>query len=468
MTETPRTPGSRRQAPARRSVPWVLLLPVLAAVLVAGAAVAPSDDPAQAGPREVPVARSTYACAGAPDVATGQVEAGDEATARAVPGGDEVAGVADPRAWVRSTLADAGDDADALVVSQRGEASGAVGFVSGRLPGADGRGLVVGRCSGVVDDAWFTGLGSGQRHESRLLLTNLAATPAVVELRLWSPDGPVDGVERGGIVVDPGTSTTVELADVAAGEPELAVQVLRRRGAVAVTALDASTGASRGSELLDPVPAPAREVLVGGLPSGDRGRTLHVLNPSDTTARVGVEAIGEDGSFVPEGLDDVSVGAGRVGSFELPRSVGDGPVALRLTSATGIVAGVSVSPRGDDVAHVEGLDAWTGAAVVPTGGGLGTPRLVLTAPDGARTVTLEARDDDLQVVGTAEVDVAAGTTVEVTPGDELDLDGASSLVVRSEGGVVGAAQYTRGDRIASLALLAAPVEVLAPQVRPAP
>lgn len=473
MSKGTRARGGSRSRPAPgRGRPFTLaLLPVIAAGLVVAAGLAPAAPESSEAPRPVPARETTYACTGAPDVATGQVEAGTGATARALPGGDDVDGATDPQGWVRSDLADVlGGDADTLVVTQRGTASGAVGFVFGTLAKDRGEGLVVGRCPGVVDDAWYAGLGSGQRHLSDLVLTNLADTPAVVDVSLWSADGPVDAVGGDGLVIGPGDTRTVPLADLAAGEPDLGVHVARRRGAVAVAVLDTSTGASQGSELVSPAPEPARRLVLAGLPAGERGRTLHVLNPSGSTARVAVEVLGSDGAFVPEGLGEVKVGAGRVVSVAVPPSAGSGRVALRLVADTAVVAAASVSPTGDDTSVVEAVGPWTGPAVVPLAGGLGKPEVVLSAPgtDVDRRVVLEARDADLEVVSRAEVTVPAGATVGVDPDDELDLDGATSLVVRSTGGVVGAAQFSDGDRRASLALTAAPTEVLAPRVRPAP
>lgn len=462
--------GARRAAaPRRRRPDATFALPVVAVVLMVVAALVPSPSDEGEAPRPVPVPQSTYACSGAPDLLTGQVERGTEAEASERPGGDPVADVADPTRWLRSALPGPGDGPGSLVVAQRGEGSGAVGFVSGVLDEAEGDGLVVGRCPGVVDDAWFAGLGSGSRHLSDLVLTNLADTPAVVDVTLWSADGPVASVGGDGLVVDPGAVRRVPLADLAAGEPTLGVHVARRRGAVAVSALDTVTGASSGSELVSPVAAPARRTVVAGLPAGARGRTLTVLNPGRSTVRAKVEVLGEDGPFVPEGLAEVAVGAGSVTSVAVPRSAGSAPLSLRLVADAPVVASVAVDPDGDDVSVAEAGPAWDGPAVVPVGADLGRPGLVLSAPGTRdRRVVLEARSEDLDVVDRAEVTVPAGSTVDVDLADQLDLDDAVVVVARSDGGVVGAAQYRDGGRRASLALEAAPTDVLAPRVRPAP
>ena len=467
--ETRRTVDGRGRRTTRRSrrADPVLLVPLLVLGLVVAAALAPAGGEGEVAPRPVPVAQTSYACSGAPDVLTGQVEAGTAASATRMPGAAAVADAADPAAWVRSP-GDDGGEPSSLLVTQDGVAAGAVGFVSGVLDD-EGDGLVVGRCPGVVDDAWFAGLGSGEGHLGSLLLTNLADTPAVVDVSLWSADGPLEAVGGDGLVVDPGAVRVVQLADLAAGEPTLGVHLSRRRGAVSVAALDTLTGTPAGSELVAAAEAPARRQVLAGLPAGDRGRSLTVLNPGSEAARVRVEALGPDGPFVPEGLDEVRVGAGSVASMAVPRSAGSGAVALRLVSDVPVVASASAAPEEDDVAVVGAAPVWEGPAVAPLDGDVGTPDLVLTAPGGAaRRVVVEAVDADRRVVGRAEVEVAAGTTVGLDPADELDLGGATVLVVRSTGGVVGSAQYRDGDRRAALVLTPAPTRVPAPQVRPAP
>lgn len=457
----------RGRGPAR-GAPLVALLPLAALLLVLPVAlVAPGDDTDP--PRSVPVRETSYACAAAPTVLTGQVTPGGSAAARVVPGGDEVDDAVDPDRWVRSDLRAAVGRGDrSLVVTQRGTGAGAVGFAAGVLGAASGDGLVVGRCPGVVDDAWFAGLGSAQDRAGSLVLTNLADTPAVVDVTLWSADGPVDAVGGDGLLVDPGTTRTVPLADLAAGESTLGVHVSRRRGSVAVAALDTSTGAAQGSELVGPAPSASRTVVVAGLPSGRDTRTLTVLNPGTSTVRARVEVLGPDGPFVPEGLDEVRVRAGSVTSVELPSDVGRDGVSVRVR-ATGPVVASATAAGADDFSTLEQVGAWSGSAVVPVGEGLGTPELVVSTPgDRGRRLVLEARGPDQQVEDRAEVTVGAGATLSVDLARELDLDGATSVVVRSGGGVVGSATYRVDGRQAALALTAAPVEVLTPRVRPAP
>jgi hypothetical protein len=439
------------------------VFPVAAVVLVvAAASLAPADDtePARA-PELVPVTRSSYACpAGSViTVAAGQVAAGTSGTASVLPGRQASEELAGATTWRTSVV-----DGPGVIVDQDGSGSGAVGYFAGTAPKSGGGGLVVGACSGIVDDAWLLGLGSGNEHFSTLILTNLAASPAAVDLTLWGPEGEIDAVDADGIVIEPFSVRRIGIDELAAGESELAVHVQRRRGSVSAVVNDTSTSASKGTEPISPALAPTRRQVVGGLVEGTRGRTLLVLNPGTATARVDVEVLGADATFVPSGLETVSIEPGTVQAVTVPASAGSSAQALRLTSDQPVSATVRMTPTASDYAYAESSAPLTGPAVVPVDLGAQTsvPDLVLTAPGRAASVEVQAFDAAMAPLGSSTVALPAGTTTSVRPG----AAGAAYLVLRPTGDVVAAATYTDGDAISSLAVEDAPVRVAAPQVRP--
>ena len=301
-------------------------------------------------------------------------------------------------------------------------------------------------------------------------LSNLSASTAVADISFWGPQGKIDAIDADGIVIDPFTVRRVDLRDLAAGEADLAVRVERRRGSLAVAALDSSTAVFRGTDALEPTVAPRRDQLVAGMPSGTAIRTLLLVNPSSSTARVGVQVVGAKGTFVPKGLDSVKVDAGRFTEVTVPKSAGKDGAAMRLRSDQPVAASVRVAPNNKDRAVVEAMPVLDGSAVVPVdlGVGTGAPELVLTAHGRAGRVRLEAFDAKMGSLATSEVAVEADTTKTVDLGSRrvLDAKGIAYVVVRSDGAVAGAATYSRGNGIASLGLIEAPVSVLGPQVRP--
>lgn len=440
----------------------VLVFPLIAIGLVVAAAVAPIDDTATVGgPSAVAVTQSSYACpAGAViTVAAGQVSPGRTATASALPERTPVEQLGDASRWRAGVVG-----APGVVVEQQGSGSGAVGYFAGTAPASGGGGLVVGSCTGIVDDAWLLGLGSGNQHFSTLILTNLAGSPAAVDLTLWGPEGKVDAVDADGIVIEPYSVSRIRLDSLAAGESELAVHVHRRRGSVSAVVNDSSTATFKGTEPVSASRPPRREQVVGGLVEGAAGRTLLVLNPGSSTARVDVQVIGADGTFTPTGLEQVTVKGGTVQAVTVPDTAGSDAQALRLTSDQPVSAAVRLAPTTTDYAYAEATAALTGPAVVPVDLGQQgvAARLVLTAPGQEATVEVQAFDAAMAPLTSSTVTVAAGTTQIADVVAE-----AAYLVLRPTGQVVAAATYTKGDAISSLALTAAPISALAPQVRPA-
>ncbi len=441
--------------------------PVVAALLLGLAFLLPdgSDDERPPGP--VSVERAAYACPAGDgiSVTAGQIAAGTSATARSLPDRTALESLGDATSWRRDKV-----DASGVVMDQQGRGSGAVGFFSQIAGKAAGGGLVVGSCPPTVDDTWYVGAGSGGKHLTTVVLTNLSSSPAIADVSFWGPEGKIDAIDAEGIVVEPFTVRRVDLRDLAAGEAELAVHVERRRGSLAVAALDSFTAVFRGTDALDPTAAPRRDQVVAGMPAGPGTRTLMLVNPSTSTARVGVQVVGPKGRFAPKGLDSVKVDAGRFTEVTVPKSAGKDGAALWLRSDQPVAASVRVAPGAKDRAVVEATPVLDGSAVVPVDLGIGTdpPELVLTAHGRAGRVRLEAFDERMRSQATADVSVEADTTKTVDLGSTkvLDAKDVAYVVVRSDGGVAGAATYRRGSGIASLGLTEAPVTVLGPQVRP--
>lgn len=439
------------------------VFPLAAVLLVLAAwAVNPDDEAAPTPTRTVAVSQSTYACpAGSViTVASGQVTAGTSRTATALPGKTDDPALGDPAAWQQAVV-----DGTGVIVQQRGRSTGAVGYFAGTAPASGGGGLVVGDCPGVVDDAWFLGLGSGGKHFSTLILTNLGETNAAVDVTLWGPDGEIEGFDSEGIVIEPQSVRRIRLDALAAGERELAVKVHRRQGALSVVANDTSTATYRGTEPVSATQAPTRDQVVGGLVEGSSGRTLLVLNPGKATARVKVNVIGRKGTLSPTGLESIQVEAGKLKVVAVPKSAGTDEQALRITSDQPVSTTVRMSPTNKDYAYAESTPVLSGPTVVPVdvGADSGMPRLLLTAPAKGATVEVQGFDAAMKPLKTTTVTIPAGTTQGFTAPDK----GAAYLVLRPKGDVIAAATYAKGDKLASLALKAAPLTSRAPLVRPA-
>ncbi|WP_332643210.1 DUF5719 family protein [Aeromicrobium sp.] len=440
-------------------------IPLVAAGLVLGAYLAPesSEDPRPPGGAKV--TQTTYACpaGGGITVAAGQVSPGTDGTATVLPGKTAEKDLGGTKSWRTARV-----DGRGVIVEQQGRGSGPAGFFGLVSPKSGGGGLSVGSCSASVDSAWFLGLGSGVKHFSSVTLTNGTTAPAAVDLDLWGPDGKIDAVGAKSIVIKPHTTRRVQLEDRAAGEPELALRVLRRRGAVSAVVNDFSTAVFGGTEPVTATAPPRRSQVVGGLVSGANGRTLVLLNPGTTTARVEVDVIGPKSTFKPEGLDAIKVKGGSLRLVEVPSTAGGARQALRVTSDAPVAATVRMAPNELDYAYAESVLALDGPAVVPVklGEGVSAPDLILTAPRKTAAVQVFAYNRDMKELGEVTMSIEGGTTKHLDIAKKFKQKGIAYLVVQSKTEVYGAATYRDGGRVSSLALLSAPIRVLAPQVRP--
>jgi hypothetical protein len=441
-----------------------LLLPVIAAVLAFLAYLVPTSTEDPRPPSRVAVALASYACPAGKTitVAAGQVRPGASSTARVLPGNGKDPALSDASRWRTSRVAGEG-----VIVDQQGRRSGAAGFFAGKAPKAGGGGLVVGACSGVVDNSWMLGLGSGGKHFSTLILTNLANSAAVVDLDLWGLKGKIDAVNTKGIVVKPLTTKRVRLDTLAAGETELGLRVHRRRGTLSAIVNDTSTAIFRGTEPVSATDSPRRDQVIGGLVDGTDGRTLELLNPGSTTARVDISVLGPKNQFKPSGLSNLKVRPGALKLVTLPRSAGSDRQALHVTSDLPVAATVRMAPSNTDYAYAEAVPPLTGPALVPValGASAGAPDLILSAPKSDASAEVQAFDSHMRRVTSKTVAVKGGTTRHFDAGTQLKGRSIAYLVVRPKGDVIAAATYAKGEGISSLALVAAPVTVLGPQVR---
>lgn len=430
--------------------PLRFVLPLLALVLVAGAWFVPEpDEPVVAGGRSaVEVRQTTWACPVAADwtVAAGQVKAGREAVARAIPEGKVDPAWADAKRW--RTASPGGD---ALVLEQTGEGSGSVGFVSGERGDAS----VLGSCPSIVDDAWFVGLGDDGRSDAVITLVNIGENRAVADLSWWGANGPVQSSDTSGLVVEPGQRREVKVDEVAAGEGPVAVHVSRRRGALTAVALDA--GKDR-ADLVSPSAGPVTSQVLTGLPSGDS--RLALVNPATATAHVAVAVRGASGSFAAQGLEDVTVEPESTRVIDIPDAIDLRGGTLEVTSDLPVGASATVTD-GDVARVVPGRDI-SGPAVVPARMGGQAVRVTLTSEKAAE-VTIESFSATMKTLGTEKVTLEPGTSRALPATRER---GAAYVVMTpAKGDAVMAGMWVAGgDRLAAAPVRPAPVSVVAPGV----
>ncbi len=257
----------------------------------------------------------------------------------------------------------------------------------------DLRGLAAGACGTATGDAWIVGGETGTGRRASLLLTNAASAPAVVDVRLAGPDGPVDTPGARGLVVAPGQVRAVALGALAPAAGPLAVHVVARSGRVGALLHTARLRGAvpDGVDDVSPSAAPARSLVVPGVSVLPGGRArLRIAATTAAEAVVRYRVVGVAGEEAQPGSGVVTVPAG--GVAEVPLTLRPGHYAAWLDADTPVVAGavltVAGPPRGALRTVASDL-AWVPATGLLSGKVAGAvPRPVDARPDGSsRPVT---------------------------------------------------------------------------------
>lgn len=434
------TAGSSGAWWARPGTGLLLVVALLAAGTAVAVATAPDTGVVGAvesvPDRQVSVARAGAAC---PDPAVDQGTTTRVALAGTGPVGPTTgsarrAGTATLTTLRGSTLASfvapgsAAVDAAAGVgpLLARGSAGSAPGLAVSQLTRsteATMRGLAATRCVAPGTDFWFVGSGAVVGQRGRVYLTNPEPAPAVVDITLYGPDGPIDAPDGRGVSVAGGEQEVRLLDALSPGTTRFAVHVHARQGRVSAAVRDQQVDGLTplGADWVPAARPPARQVLVPGVPGEEGERLLQVVAPGDSDAIIRLRLVGEAGPFTPPGLDVLEVPAGSVAEVDLAPFTSGEPVTVELDADAPVTAGV----LSRTVPAAAGLSEIAYAAasapltpdtpgVVPEvrQGELLTSRLWLTAPEGdAVTVVLTPLPP---VAGTAtEVTVAAGSQLPV-------------------------------------------------------
>lgn len=452
--------GARRRAPKGpsrrpgRGTLVVAALPVLllALSLTAGGGTAPSSVTPRGGTS--PLTERIHACLqdGAPlpsadvlAVAAPGAEARPGGTLRLTPSsGDAPLRVTDlERGSRRAWDATAEGVAATTLVAEGGLAGG---LATVRVDRDSGGRLAVQECLAPGTHWWFTGAGAGLDHTSTLVLANPDPGPAVVDIRVLGPDGPVETVGTRGLTLGPGDTTALDLLEVAPQGDELAVEVTTSRGRVVAAVADrfsASAGADPGFEWIPAQARAARVVRLAPVAARASQYTVVVANPGAREARVEVAVAGATGSFAPTEGAEISVPPGTVVTSPLPRDVVREPVAVTLRSTSAVTATVR-AVDGNDHAYAAALTPSdrAGLAVLPDR--TRATAQVTAGADGA-SVRVQALAEDGTALRSRVLEVDPGAT-----GGWQVPQAAATVRVEPRKGSVVAAVALDGDGIAQV------------------
>lgn len=356
----------------------------------------------------------------------------------------------------------------------------------------DLRGLATTTCEPATTDIWLVGGGTQPGRRARLLLANPGVTPAVVDVAVLGPEGPVPAPASSGVTVAPGTQKALYLDAIAPGLSVLALHVQARSGRVATTLHDSVVrGTVPGGA--DDVPAtapPSRRLVIPGVaiaaPAPFRGRpggtlplqstaagavAVRVADPGGAEAVVRVHLVGPDGVVDLPGGGVMTVPAHGVADVVVT-GVPDGLYSAVVEADTPVVAAAVIgrSLAGSEVAGTAAAArggvpaaelAWSAAGrplqadtavALPSAStsavtALQTPavsmRLALAATGRPGRVVLAEVTGDAAIGPARTVEVPADRSVAV------DLAPASTAVLLradpAAGPVVGAVVLTASD-----------------------
>jgi hypothetical protein len=290
----------------------------------------------------------------------------------------------------------------------------AAGLVSARFDA----GPAAVSCRVPESDQWFTGLGAAARHTSVIELVNPDPGPAVADITVIGPRGPVDAPSLRGITVPGGRSLSLDLSREIPLRGELAAHVEVSRGRLGVHAVDTFDELGRGEAGTDWLAPqlPAQQLTMLGLPRGQGTRALVVANDGDDEVRATIKVVTQDSAFEPRGLDEVRVPPGTVVrvplSAILGKAVDDGALGVQV-EATHPVTATLRSFVGGDVSHAVPLPPVTEPTQVllPELGPKGRGTVALSGDSvGSAQVTAHLEGGGEKVIA---VDLKPGTTARV-------------------------------------------------------
>ncbi|MCX4550722.1 DUF5719 family protein [Streptomyces sp. NBC_01500] len=310
------------------------------------------------------------------------------------------------------------------------------------------RGVLGTNCTPPDTDFWFPGAGTSTGRQDYVHLTNPDDSAAVVDIELYGKDGVIKSDVGEGITV-PARSTVPVLLSTLAPHPteNLTAHVTTRTGRVG--AVVQSMDDKLGSDWIPASAAPARRLVLPGIPADATSVRLVAFTPGSDDVDLKVQLAAADGTITPAGhetlhlksgmtaaADLADVTRGAAGSLVLSQSGnGKAPVvaALRVVRGKGTKQEVAFIPATAAVGERSSVaDNRSKGSVLSLAAPFATAKVKVTSSAGS--------EGGQPVVKTYTV--KGGTTLAVKPEVPAGLKGSYALTVEPEpgGGQVYAAR----------------------------
>jgi hypothetical protein len=221
-----------------------------------------------------------------------------------------------------------------------------------------------------------------------------------VDVDIVTDTGPLQGGTDTGITVPPHGLIVQSLAGLLHNSRAIGLHVRTTVGRV-VAALSESSTASQPGGWLPPGQAPAKRLVIPGMPTAHGTRDLYVADPGGSDASVTLSVVSSGGTYQPTGAGSIDVPAGSASRIQLPSLSGIAGTAV-LTSNVPVTAAIMVpgGPAGAPGAFAAAAPSLDEQGVVAdVGQTRDEATLVLSAPGAAARVRLASGASGLTASG---------------------------------------------------------------------
>ncbi len=337
-------------------------------------------------------------------------------------------------------------------------------------------GLVTAQCGAPGTSFWFVGPGQSTAASIELYLMNTDSQPADVQVSMLtdvSKGAPLLGNADNGITVPPHSVVQQSLSALLKSSKVIALNVSTSVGRVVAAVRESKSGKDDGSWLA-PTSAPARTLVIPGLPRESGARELFIAVPGTATAQVKVTAVTTRGSYQPTGGTGIALLGGSAVAIPLS-SLSSVSGAIRLTANVPVTAALLLpgGPAGSPGALAASASPIVQQGVVADSPAkpAGQTQLILSAPGKGATVRVtEATATAAASQPGTVVQVKAGSSVVIAVGPPGGSKVPAFTVVvtplSGSGPVYASTISTTGRVVRSvLPVASAPVSVVLPPVQ---
>lgn len=261
-------------------------------------------------------------------------------------------------------------------------------------------GVVTAGCGSPGTDFWFAAPGQQSASLIKLYLMNVDDQASDVDVDIVTDTGPLQGGTDTGITVPPHGLIVQSLAGLLHNSRAIGLHVRTTVGRV-VAALSESSTASQPGGWLPPAQAPAKRLVIPGMPTAHGTRDLYVADPGGSDASVTLSVVSSGGTYQPTGAGSIDVPAGSASRIQLPSLSGIAGAAV-LTSNVPVTAAIMVpgGPAGAPGAFAAAAPSLDEQGVVAdVGQTRDEATLVLSAPGAAARVRLASGASGLTASG---------------------------------------------------------------------